>query len=222
MSDEHNWVIACGVPVDCGTRRPSHAGSSRKRVPLDVEIVDGVCAIRLQGAKAAGRKVFLDESDLHLVAPYSWHAFSWLTASGHAFGPYAANTFLDAGRVRSALMHKLLTGWPLTDHIDHDTLNNRRSNLRPATPAQSNANTRKTVRKCASQFKGVTHDGRSRTSSWRAQIGINGTRFRLGAFPTQEEAARAYDAAAFAAWGEYAYLNFPLTAEAVAHARGAA
>jgi hypothetical protein len=32
----------------------------------------------------------------------------------------------------------------------------------------------------------------------------------LGRFASEHEAARAYDNAAFAAWGEYAFLNFPI------------
>jgi hypothetical protein len=164
----------------------------------------------------------IDEADLHLVAPYSWHSLMMTAATGKIYGPYAGTTYLTDGRVKSALMHKFLTGWPLTDHADHDGLNNQRYNLRPASPSESNANTRKQGRECSSPYKGVTWDSRSRTGSWRAQIGVNGTRHRLGVFSTQEEAARAYDAAAFAAWGEFAYLNFPLADEAADQARGAA
>ncbi|MGR9056055.1 AP2 domain-containing protein [Rhizobium leguminosarum] len=47
------------------------------------------------------------------------------------------------------------------------------------------------------------------SGKWVAQISPNGQRRHLGTFKTSEEAARAYDAAAFAEWGAGCYLNFP-------------
>jgi hypothetical protein len=101
-------------------------------------------------------------------------------------------------------MHKLITGWPKTDHIDHDGLNNQRSNLRPATTAQNNHNQRP-QRNTSSRFKGVTWH--KRIGKWQAAIKVADKNRHLGVFPDEEDAARAYNAAAVEAYGEYAYLN---------------
>ena len=59
----------------------------------------------------------------------------------------------------------------------------------------------------SSGFKGVSIQRRD--GGWRASISVDGKRPNLGAHPTAEAAARAYDAFAFATWGVDCYLNFP-------------
>jgi hypothetical protein len=43
---------------------------------------------------------------------------------------------------------------------------------------------------------------------WIARIFLEGRQRSLGCYDTAEEAARAYDAAAREAWGEFAFANF--------------
>lgn len=63
-----------------------------------------------------------------------------------------------------------------------------------------------------SGFKGVTwHKPRGK---WQAQMRVDGKNCYLGMFPTAEDAASAYDAAARELHGDRAWLNFP---EAVVH-----
>lgn len=103
-------------------------------------------------------------------------------------------------------MHRLLIDAPLVDHINGNGLDNRRANLRPATGTQNNANSRRS-RANTSGYKGVSLY--RRTGRWRAYLGTRPREVHLGYFDTPEQAARAYDAAATQAWGEYARLNFP-------------
>ena len=93
------------------------------------------------------------------------------------------------------------------DHISGDRLDNRRANLRTATHGQNVVNR---SGRGESLFLGVHRDRRW----WRAQIrplgsGRHGRKMQLGAYATEEDAARAYDRAAREHHGEYARLNFP-------------
>ncbi len=169
--------------------------------------------VPLHGKVAAGRVALVDDDDYDLVMAYRWFVVE-KSRSGvgrrRDDGPYAKTTVRHPdGHWTTARMHSLLTGWPQTDHKDHDGLNNQRSNLRPATQSQNAANQRPMEGR-TSQYKGVSWKREYR--KWLAKITIRKRGRHLGYFAVEEDAARAYDAAALAAWGEFACLNFPLSA----------
>lgn len=87
------------------------------------------------------------------------------------------------------------------DHINHDTLDNRRVNIRIATRAQNNRNCR-TVRG-VSQLKGVSF----KRGLWQARIQVSKKRYSLGYFENKEDAAIVYNVAAQLFFGEFAYIN---------------
>lgn len=152
--------------------------------------------IALSGRLGAGLFALVDDADVPLVTPYSWSVIP----AKHTM--YAKAWIRGEGRV--TYMHILIMGRPYIDHWDGDGLNNQRANLRPATQSQNLANKRFRPGG-TSRFKGVYRGAHA----WIALITVDYRKRHLGCFATEEEAARAYDAAAREAWGEFARPNFP-------------
>jgi hypothetical protein len=90
------------------------------------------------------------------------------------------------------------------DHRNRNPLDNRLSNLRPATQQQQQHNRRRR-RNNTSGFIGVSRF----RNKWQALASLNGKRVRLGMFTDPVEAARAYDDFAREHHGDFAVLNFP-------------
>lgn len=158
-----------------------------------------VRAVPLSGERGAGLVALVDDADYELVSGYRWYAHGdvWV---------YPMRVWKDGGKTRTQYMHILIMGRPWIDHDDGDGLNNQRSNLRPATARQNMANRRKHA-KCSSQYKGATWN--KQVSKWQAGITMDRKYHYLGVFADEIDAAKAYDAAARAAWGEFARCNFP-------------
>lgn len=130
----------------------------------------------------------------------------WTTsANGYAqFTDYSYNP------PKQIKMHDFLFGEPpegyVVDHINGDKLDNRLCNLRFATLAENVANS-KSKKGSTSEYKGVSWD--SSRQKWISSIQINGKTKHLGRFDSEVECAKAYDRAAWEAYGEFARLNFP-------------
>ena len=102
------------------------------------------------------------------------------------------------------------------DHINHDTLDNRKCNLRICTRSENRRNGRKQCKRTGARFKGVfyhaqgTHNG-SRSNGvvkrWRAYTRIMGKRIWLGYYASDTEAAMAYNRFAAKEFKEYACFN---------------
>jgi hypothetical protein len=107
-------------------------------------------------------------------------------------------------------MHNLVIQIPpgmFCDHINHNGLDNRKANLRPATHTQNVWHRRRFNRSTLSGYKGVDQPPGSKR--WRARITVNGKRIYLGSFQSKIAAARAYDDAARKHYGRFAAPNFP-------------
>ncbi len=94
----------------------------------------------------------------------------------------------------------------VTDHINHDAMDNRSANLRAATKTQNLYNRKKFPNSTSSKYKGVSWVKRNR--KWLASITLKNKKIHLGCFRDEIEAAKAYDRAAIKYHGEFACLNF--------------
>jgi hypothetical protein len=139
------------------------------------------------------------------------NAQTWSYAKGYAKRVWSEGD----GKIHHMNLHQRVLGLPVgwADHINGNKLDNRRCNLRPATPSQNGGNGR--LQKHSSRFKGVYwHVG---TKRWQAMCGSDLKTKYLGSFGDEEVAARTYDAAARARYGQFACLNFPMPGEQSAH-----
>ncbi len=136
----------------------------------------------------------INECDWPKVAPFKWRADTLRTGPGRSGKPYARR---GKGKAQK-LMHRDIFGNPdfNLDHRNSDTLDNRRTNLRPATKQQNAANWNH-----VSGLRGVTWN--RRIKKWHARIRVSGKLRHLGYFSRAEEALRTRYLAAFSEWGDY-------------------
>lgn len=150
-----------------------------------------------------GLEAMVDVADAHLVGDRNWRAKQHKGLSyAFAYGPRVGK------HQPMILMHRLILAAPPgthVDHINHNTLDNRRSNLRLATAAQNCWNTG-SWRTNTSGHKGVWRDPKSH--KWTSAITVNGERHYLGVFATAEDAADAYKQAAVRMRGEFHPTHF--------------
>lgn len=148
-----------------------------------------------------GLFALVDDADFDALAQFRWHAAKMRNKF------YAGRMQkLENGKWRSRTMARDILGIEdpkvFVDHIDGDSLNNQRSNLR----ACSNSENRKNA--CApknnsSGFKGV-HKNCNR---WVAAVRSDKKVYYLGVFDSAEEAARHYNKKAIEVHGVFAKLN---------------
>lgn len=156
--------------------------------------------------KNPGLYALIDDEDYELVSGYTnWYPL--LTRRVNVTNVYAiADVKKDDGAPTTIRMHRLILETSLlVDHIDHNGLNNVRSNLRECTRTQNQGNSRSF--RGSSSFKGVYLN--KPNGRWIARIGISsGRKIYLGSFVNEREAAVAYDIKAREVFGEFAYTNF--------------
>jgi len=152
---------------------------------------DGVGYIPL----TQGEVAIVDPDMVPRLSQFVW----FITPSG-----YAARNPSKSARVRRQIyMHRTICRASAdleVDHANHNKLDNRRANLRPAT-CQQNAANAPLRSDNTSGYRGVTRC--TKTGRWQARVG----RSHVGRFDTPEEAARAYNSAARVRFGEFAFQN---------------
>lgn len=138
--------------------------------------------------------VYFDDIDKDLIMRYRWGIQR--KKNGKMYATAKKNKL-------TIFMHSYLLNDLNIDHINGDGLDNRRCNLRKATPVQNSYN-RGANKNNTTGFKGVSRLG----IKYTAQIHFNRKKLHIGVFDKIEDAAKAYDKKAIELFGEYAQLNF--------------
>ena len=159
------------------------------------------------------KKIKVDQNNFALVddKDYKWlNKFNWHFLSNIEKNFYAIAQI----NKKRTFMHRLIMNTPkgmVTDHINHNTLDNQRHNLRICSTQQNLQNADK-YRKSKSNYKGVYLDKFIKKGKeycyWKASITLNKQRLDIGRFKNERWAAMAYDIWAKELFGEFAKLNF--------------
>ena len=136
----------------------------------------------------------VDDEDYELQSQSRW----FLSSENYVFRKMSVNKKQLWVSLHSEILQP--TEGKMVDHINHDTLDNRRENLRPATPMENGRNKRPFAK---SGVKGAYPQGRG----WASAIWMGTRKVYLGMFDTAEEAGARYDEEARKLHGEFAYTN---------------
>lgn len=150
-----------------------------------------------------GFTALVSAEDRELVEGRKWQAFTTHPGKTYAI----RHDYVGDGRYRTVYLHRLILGaakGEIADHINGNSLDNRRENLRLADASLNCVNKRHY--KPASGFRGVyaTPYGR-----WRAVLWFRRKQYSGGTHERPEDAAAAYDRLAIEHFGDFAVLNFP-------------
>lgn len=144
-----------------------------------------------------GRFAMVDAEDYDRLARYKWYCIG---SQGYLYAKRCEGN-------RMIKMHRDIVKPPAgfyVDHKNHNTLDNRKSNLRICTPAQNLFN-QIPSEKGTSRYKGVHWSGDKKR--WAAVIGFKKKQIFIGYFDYELDAAIAYDDRASELFGEFAALN---------------
>jgi hypothetical protein len=147
--------------------------------------------------KYGNKEIIVDDEDAHIYTSRTWYLH------------YQRGSFYCVWNSRSKGVKRLhreimRVNDPSiqVDHINHNTLDNRKCNLRKCTNAQNGRN-RVNAKNSSSGFKGVT----KQKNKYRGRIQVDGKMISLGMYKNKESAAIAYNVAAIKYFGEFALLN---------------
>jgi len=134
---------------------------------------------------ADSRGIIVDPEDAWLLEEYTWHV-----NSGYARAPMGRDEY---GRTRTMFLHHAIMGEPIwegdeIDHINRNTIDNSRQNLRYATQSENRINTSRSPGPTGMRNIYLKED-----SKYYVRIRRNRIEHFVGSFTTLEEAIIARD-----------------------------
>jgi hypothetical protein len=155
-----------------------------------------------------GMVAAIDTADYPVVSQFNWRAMNNSRGAKPCWYAYTSGVRPDGQKTHTLYLHLLLLGTPpdgkMVDHANGDSLDNRRFNLRFATPRENSHNRSRHRR--PRNYTGVRQ---LPNGEWSAAITSAGRLYNIGTFRFEIEAALARDWAAKLLVGRFAKLNVP-------------
>ena len=192
-TNRHIIVSGCsltrGLTKSCGClKKDISTENGKKNKKYNTYDLSGEYGI---GYTSKGEEFYFDLEDYDLIKDYCWH----IDNKGYVVSHNPSG---------STLFHRQLLDCKCIDHINHNTRDNRKSNLRNVTYSQNQMNTSKRH----DNTSGITGvDWHKHERMCRARIQVNGKSIMLGYFNSFEDAVKARKEAEEKYFGEYSYNN---------------
>ena len=149
-----------------------------------------------------GKVALVDDDDFEYLNQFKWHVL----ISRNTF--YAIRHLrIKKKFVKSILMHRFIMNTDkglVVDHLNGNTLDNRKSNLRNCTHGENIRNQKLSI-KNTSGYKGVSWS--TNKKKWFTQIQCENKKIFIGYFINPIDAAKAFNEAAIKYHGQFANLN---------------
>ncbi len=136
---------------------------------------------------------FIDSEDYSLIKDYKWfYSSGYVMTRINGVRTYLHRYLLNAGSCT------------IVDHINGNTLDNRKCNLRLVTKSLNALNSKKRSN-TSSKYKGVTWNRTNK--NWTAQASFMRKHYYIGSYNSEIDAAKAYNFFMFSRANGYAKLN---------------
>ena len=142
----------------------------------------------------------VDDGDFEKLIKYKWHVSPGGRLKKYpraVRGNHSGNYFHMSRQIMNCPKSMVV------DHINRDTLDNRKCNLRIVNRSQNLINSG--YRKNLSGFKGVTWHNQNK--KWQAKIIVKGKQIYFGLYDDKIKAAKSYDKNVTKLFGKYCVTN---------------
>lgn len=161
------------------------------QVPLTENLAAGQRKIPL----TRGQFAIIDEEDYARISKHKWCCHKMGMVSKRFYASRSEKYTVNKSRP-TILMHREILGLymgrePQVDHINGNSLDNRKCNLRIMTQVENSMAKRIRSPRYLSKYRGVTLQRRS--GKWIARAGGNGVKKHIGVYESEIEAAKAYN-----------------------------
>lgn len=179
-----------GFTKSCGClHKEKSSENGRKNKKYNTYDVSGEYGI---GFTSKREEFYFDLEDYNKIKDYCWY----IDNKGYVIASDNKKGFV--------LLHRLIKDGEYIDHINHNTADNRKANIRNVTATQNQMNATMRI----DNSSGVTGvSWHKKLCMWRSRINVNGKEIHLGYYNNFENAVKARKEAEEKYFGEFSYDN---------------